>query len=271
MMKIVQVAADTPNANQERMIPLAVYGFDFPKIPALLVDFRSNGNVTRREMSRRVLHDVTSNVLQFSQFSSLPYFVGRYGYDYVTGRRGIDVNQGSRLRSYAQLKLLLSVDNELDKDFKDEIADRLESASLNPMENDLEAEAKLARIQYENLMAYAKRPDGLAKKIDKDRRQEMVKLVHSDKERTLFSLAHFFSFGLYTHREKATPELLARMDTRRQLDYHERYLREVAFNSAKPEIDTNVEELKRSLLFISQNGAGSKGENDAQLWPKYFR
>ena len=177
----------------------------------------------------------------------------------------MDINQSSRLRSYAQLKLLLSLDSKLDTGFRDEIANRLEYSSLNPLENDVGAEAKLARGQYENLITYAKRPDGLRAQLEKDRRQEMVKLVHSGKERTLFSLAHFFSFGLYTHRENSTPELLARMNIRRQLDHHERYLRQVALNSAKPEIDSDVETLKRSLEFVSQNGAAAKEKTTRAL------
>jgi hypothetical protein len=260
-----QVAIATPNAVAKTMIPLAVYGFDFPKIPTLLVDFRDNGNVKRREMSRRVLHDATANLVQLSLFGSLPIFLGRYGYNYVTGKRGMDVNRGSRLRSYAQLKLLLSLDSKLDENLNNEIAKRLEYSSLNPLENDVEGEAQLARGQYDNLIAYAKRPDGLQARIDRDRRQEMVRLLHSGKERTLFSLAHFFSFGLYTHRENSTPELLAQMDIRRQLEHHERYLREVAINSAGPEIDGDVEALKRSLLFVSQNGAAAKKKTTRAL------
>lgn len=260
-----QVPPETPNATARTLIPLALYGLDFPKIPALLVDFRDNGNVKRREMSKRILHDITSNVLSLGQFSNLPYFLGRSTYDYVTGKRGIDVNQGSRLRSYSQLKLLLTLDPELDKNLKNEIADRLEYATLNPLENDLETETKLARQQYENLLAYAKRPDGLPKQVDKDRREEMVKLVHDGKERFLYSAAHFFSFGVFTKREKSTPELIAKLDTRRQLDVHERYLREVAYNSARPEVDSDVEALKQSLQFVSENGSAAKGKTTRAL------
>ncbi|MBK8466362.1 MAG: hypothetical protein IPL32_11075 [Chloracidobacterium sp.] len=260
-----QVSPDTPQAKPRTLIPLALYGLDFPKIPTLLVDFRNNNNVKRREMSKRILNDITNNVLSIGQFSNLPYFLGKFSYDYITGKRGMDVNQTSRLRSYSQLKLLLTLDSELSKDVRDEIANRLENATLNPLENDVDVEAKLARDQYENLLAYAKRSDGLPKQIDKDRREEMVKLMHSGKQRFLYSAANFFSFGLYTKREKSTPELIARMDTRRQLDRHERYLREVAHNSAKPEIDSDVETLKRSLQFISDNGAAAKAKTTRAL------
>jgi len=251
------------------MIPLAIYGLDHPKIPIILVDFRDADNPKRREMTRRVLNDVTRNILAVSSFSSLPYFVGRFLFDFTTGRRGMDINQASRVRAYAQLKTLLSLDDSLDTDFRHEIADRLEKVSLNPLENDLDVEGRIARQQYQNLMDYAKRPDGLPAKLDRDRRSEMVKLVHGSKDRFMYNLGHYLSLGTYTHRETSTPELVAAMDTRRQLHFHERYLREVAYSSAKPEVDSNVAKVKRSLLFVSQNGTGA-GEKTTQALAKIF-
>jgi hypothetical protein len=247
------------------MIPLAIYGLDNPKIPTLLVDFRSIDNPKRREMSRRVLNDITSNLLAVSRFSSVPYFLGRYVYDYVTDKRGIDVNQRSRIRSYAQLKTLISMDESLDDSLRDEVSKRLEHVSLNPLENDVEAEARLARLQYENLLRWARDPEGLPAKLDRERRKEMVKLAHGRRERVLFGIAHVVTLGAYTHREKATPELLASMDTNRQLQFYERYLREVAYKSARPEIDSDVAEIKRSLAFVSQHGEGAEEKTTRAL------
>jgi hypothetical protein len=265
-----QVAPNTPGATERTFIPLALYGLDFPKIPALLVDFRDNSNVTKREMSKRILHDITRDTLSFGQLSNLPYFLGRTTYDWITGKRGMDINQTSRLRSYSQLKLLLSLDTELDVNLRAEIAKRVEHATLNPLENDLETEAQLARTQYENLLAYAKRPDGLPAHLDKDRREEMVKFVHNRKERLAYSAAHFFSLGLFTKREKSTPELMAALDIGRQLDRHERYLREVAFSSADPEVDSDIDALRTSLEFVSQNGAAAK-EKTTRALAKIFK
>lgn len=247
-------------AKARTMIPLAIYGLDHPKIPAILVDFRDNGNAKKREISKRILNDLTGDVLSLTQFSGVPYLIGRFIYDFVTGRRGTDVNQASRLRSYAQLKLLLSLDASLEPDFRNHIAQRVESATLNPLQNDTDVEARLAHSQYANLMAYANRPDGLPKKIVDDRREEMVRLRHGRTERALFGVAHVFSFGLYTHREETTPELVALMDSRRQLDFHERYVREVAVASAKPEIDSDMAALKRSLVFISEKGSPARAK-----------
>ncbi|MGI8468891.1 MAG: hypothetical protein ACR2N3_10600 [Pyrinomonadaceae bacterium] len=264
-----QVAENTPNATPKKMIPLALYGLDYPKIPTLLIDFRDRDNPKKRELSRRVLNDLTTNILSVSQFASLPYFVGRYLYGFVTGRRGIDFNQPSRVGSYSQLKLLLALDESLNPQFRNELAERAEFVSTNPLENDLNVEARLAREQYENLIAYAARPDGLPKQVENERREEMVRLKHGAKKRVFYNLGNLLSFGLYTHREKATPELRAALDVRRRLDYHERYLRETARDSVNPAVDGNLAAIQNSLEFISQNGGAASGKT-AEAVAKIF-
>jgi hypothetical protein len=264
-----QVDAETPNAKPRTMIPLALYGLDHPKIPMILIDFRDRGNPKFREMSKRILNDFTVNALALSQFSSFPYFLGRFIYDLVPGRRGLDINQASRVRSYSQLKLLLSLDNELEPELRETVADRIEHATLNPLENDTDAEAKLARKQYANLMEFVRRPDGLAAKLSEDRREEMARLRHNGLERALFSAAHTITFGRYTHRERGTPDLLAEMDLRRQLDFHERSIRETAFRSADPDIDSDVVALKRSLVFVARYGSPA-GDKTTRAISKIF-
>lgn len=260
-----EVPAETPNAHPRTMIPLALYGLDHPKVPALLIDFRNNSNPKFREMSRRILNDLTGNVFSLSKFSGMPFFLGRFVYDFVTGRRGADLNQASRLRSYAQLKLFVSLEQSLDPELHSEISNRIESATLNPLQNDVDVEARLAKAQYQNLLAYAEDPKGLPRKISDDRREEMVRLKHSFKARAMFGLANMLTLGRYTHREKSSPELLAQLDNRRRLDFHERFLREVAFYSADPAIDNRPEDIKRSLAFVSKNGAAASEKTTRAL------
>ncbi|MBC7911821.1 MAG: hypothetical protein H7Y30_15045 [Pyrinomonadaceae bacterium] len=254
------VAKDTPGARAVQMIPLALYGLDHPKIPILLVDFRSKYNAKGRETTRRALEDVARNVLSLSKFGDIPYFLGRQVYDFVTGRRGMDIHQPSRLRAYSQLKLLLSLSASLDPDLRDEISERVERVSLNPLENDMEAEARLARQQYAALVEYARRADGLPAQLDRDRRAEMVPFKHGKTGQILFRLGNLLTFGLYTHREKATPELQAQMELARRLDYHERYLREVARSSPVIEVVQDMDEVRASLRFIAEHGAVASGK-----------
>lgn len=251
------VAPDAPGAHSRELIPLALYGLDNPKIPMLLVDFRDSLNPKKREMSRRVLQDVTKNVLSISRLGSLSYFLGRTVFDHVTGKRGMDINQPSRLRTYSQLKLLLSLNESLNPELREELDECLEKVSLNPLENDTAIEAKLAKAQYEALLAYAKGSDGLAAKLDRDRRAEMVPLRHGRKEQIFFRAANILSFGMYTHREEATPEMEARLDVARRLDYHTRFLRQVVKSTPQVEVAWNLDEIRRSLEFITQHASSA--------------
>ena len=186
------VSANNPDARSIEMIPLAIYGLDHPKIPALLIDFRSGLNPKKREMSRRFVDDLAKNILSLSSFGNLPYFVGRHVYDFVTGRRGVDLNQPTRLRSYSELKLLLSFNSKIDPELRTEIERRVQNVSLNPLNNDDEAEVALARQQYDALMNYARRPDGLSARIARDRGSKWFR-SSMDEQRASFSPSVAFS------------------------------------------------------------------------------
>lgn len=249
-----QVTSNTPGAEAVEMIPLALYGLDNPKIPMLLVDFRDSYNPKKREMSGRVLHDVTRNILSLSKFGNLPFFLGRTVFDFVTGRRGIDINQPSRLRTYSQLKLLLALTNSLEPELRDEVNGRLEKLALNPFENDLDAEANVAREQYAALVTFAGKPDGLAARLERDRRAELVSLEHGPTAQLGFRLANVLSFGKYVHREQLTSDMPARLDIARRLDYHTKFLQQVSRSNFEIDVACDLEEVKRSLRFVADHG-----------------
>jgi hypothetical protein len=249
------VDIQTPGADAVEMIPLGLYGLDNPKIPMLLVDFRDSYNPKKREMSRRVLNDVTRNIFSLSKFGNLPFFLGRTVFDFVTGRRGMDINQPSRLQTYSQLKLLLALNTSMEPELRSEVSGRLETISLNPFENDLNAEAKIATQQYDALLAYAKDPKGLAEKLERDRRAELMPLEHGDKAQLAFSVLNVLSFGRYVHREELTVDMEDRLDIARRLQYHTRFLQQIAKSTAEVDITWNLEDVRRSLRFIAEHGS----------------
>lgn len=253
------VSADERNARAVEMIPLAVYGLDHPKIPALLIDFRHSLNPKKREMSRRLFSDLTKNIFSLSSFGNIPYFVGRSVFDFVTGRRGMDLNQPTRLRSYSELKLLLSFNPSIDPKLRTEIERRVQNVSLNPLNNDDESEMRLARQQYDALVEFARRPEGLSAKIERDRRAEMVPLEHGRTARVLFTLGNILSFGRYVHREKATPELYGRLELARRLSHHTRFLSEVARSSPQTDVSWDLSSVKQSLQFLASDGSAASG------------
>ena len=253
------VSADTRGAQAVEMIPLGLYGLDNPRIPMLLVDFRNNYNPKKREMSRRVINDVTRNILSVSKFGSLPYFLGKTVFDFVTGRRGMDINQPSRLATYSQLKLLLALNESMEPALRSEVSGRLETISLNPFENDINAEAKIALDQYAALVAFAKDPKGLAAKVERDRRAELTPLEHGTKAQIAFRVLNVLTFGKYVHREERDVDMADRLDTARRLQYHTRFLQEIAKSSAELDITWNLDDVKRSLRFIAEHGEFANG------------
>jgi len=254
------VSLETPQAKLVELIPLALYGLDYPKIPVLLVDFRNPLNAKRRELSERVVHDVARNVLSLSPFGNLYYGAGLASLDFITHRRGADISQRSRFSAYSQLKLLLSLDSPLDPEVRSDVSRRLERVALNPMENDLDAESQLARDQYDGLLAYARRPDGLPARLDLDRRQERTRSVHGSLEKAFLQVANVLSFGLYTHHEKADPELRALLEVQRRTDHYMHFLREVTQSSPRPEVNWDIEIMRRALLYLSENKGRVKDE-----------
>jgi hypothetical protein len=254
-----EVPANTLGAVSKTLIPLAIYGLDHPKIPIILVDFRDVGNPKKREMTTRVFDDITGNVLSIAQGGGMGVTLGKFLYGFVTGRRGMDLNQPYRVRAYSQLKMILAMDESLKEQFRREVDQRLEKLSINPLENDLADELNLARGQYKNLVEYARSPEGLTKKLEKDRIREMTLAAHGGKMPKKYSILQAVTFGLYKHRLKPTPELMAKADLRRQLDFHERRIRETAYFSVRPEVDANVRELIESLNFVAEKGNEAGG------------
>jgi hypothetical protein len=250
---------DNPKARAMEMIPLAIYGLDHPKIPALLIDFRDTLNPKAREVSRRALNDLTRNIFSLSNFGNLPYFVGHTVYDFVTGRRGMDLNQPTRLASYSELKLLLAFNNTIDPKLRREIERRLEIVSVNPLSNDNQSEIQLARQQYDALISFARRTDGLPAKVARDRRAEMVPLKHGSVARFFITVGNVLSFGRYVHREDLTPELAERLDLTRRLERHTQFLSEVARSSPRTEVAWDINTVKRSLQFLADRGAAANG------------
>ncbi|HEU0251931.1 MAG TPA: hypothetical protein VFR12_02790 [Pyrinomonadaceae bacterium] len=250
-----------PDTRAVTMIPLALYGLDFEKIPALLIDFRDSANPRRRELSGRLINDITRDVLSISRFGNLYYFLAHATLEFVINRRGIDINQPSRLRSAAELKLLLSFNPSISNGLREQLRNGLERLSVNPLENGDKAERELAFAQYRALRAYALRPNGLAARLERQRCSEATKFVHRGLNAKLVRLVNIVTLGHYTHREQKTPELWQRLDQERQLAYHTRFLRQIAKSSSVVEVTWKIERVLPSLRFVAENG--SEKDNEA--------
>jgi hypothetical protein len=165
--------------------------------------------------------------------------------------------------------MLLALDTTLPAELRNDIAEKLEKVSVNPLQNDIAAEVKLARRQYKNLMEYAKRPEGLSAKLEKDRVSEMVDSGRAGKTGIGTKLARIFTLGFYKPSVKITPELRAKMDVKRQQDFHERVIRETVFWSSRPEVDFDTAALSNAMRFMAEHET-SVGPKTTQALARIF-
>lgn len=242
-----------PGASAVEMVPLAVYGLDFPKIPALLVDFRSVFNPKRRELSHRVIDDVTS-LLNATPYGRLEFVAIQNIYSLMWRRKGVDVDQPSRALSYAQLRSLLLVKNDLDAELQEIVTKGLQKLSVNPLNRDLVAE-QLARHQFASIreQVYA---GALDERIERDRAREMVRHAHGRFTRALLGIARYATFGIYTHRDDS-PALRDRHALALALERHRSVLEEIAAAPRPVEVTWSPDRIEESLDFIARNGEGA--------------
>lgn len=148
---------ETAGARRIELIPMAVYGLNHPRVPILLIDFRDQAAPKVSEVSRRLIDDLSRTVFRISPFRKFPLWAARKAFSFVLNRRGDDSNQPSRLKSYAELDLLLMLADSLNPQLRAELTKRSRNATTNPMENSLRIEARLAHANYEALLMSLRR------------------------------------------------------------------------------------------------------------------
>jgi hypothetical protein len=228
------------------MIPLALYALDYPKVPLLLVDFRDTHRPKRREMIRHAATDTVSGVLGISRFTNLPFLAGATIFNFVQVRHGAANDRSARLKSYAEVREWLALDESLQPGLRKLLQDRLEIMGVNPMEETIASEAKLAQAQYVALLRYAADPSGLPARLARDRQSEVLAYDHGPAARFGFGVAHVATLGIYTHRElSGGPE--GRLNASRRIEREIRFLETVAKSSPRPEVVWNMNEVRRAL------------------------
>lgn len=144
------------------------------------------------------------------------------------------------------------LDHSLDPTLRSELIRRVKGLDLNPFEEGMDTEAQLARDQYAALRAYATAPDGLERKLDRDRAKEVAHDLHSKSARVMFRLGSITTLGIYKHNDPMTPELLAEVDRQRRFAWHQRFLEEVIGSRAQPEVAYNIEQIQHSLDAVTE-------------------
>ncbi len=241
-----KLAAGMEGARSEEMIPLALYGLDFPKVPLLAIDFRDQSKPRKREVRNRAATDVTRGVLGLSRFAYWEVFAAQAAADFVAGRWGAAVSRPARLRAYAGLREFVRADASLRPGLREELARRVTALSTNPLDYKPEGEAELARSQYAALVKQVTQA-GFAKKLDADRREELTRTAHGLAARAWLHTLHATSLGLYRHQERLAEPLLERVDRERRIAYHKRLLEEASASGPRLDVAWDAEKVRASV------------------------
>jgi hypothetical protein len=208
----VRVDAGAPGAQPVRMIPLALYALDYPRVPLLLMDFHSD-RARRREVVRRAADQITTGIFGITPYSSLSWFTARNTYMFVRDRQGAALNRVERMNAYARLRqILIETGTNIDPKFRRMLEAKLDGVALNPFEQDAGGEAALAGAQYSALLKWVQSPDGLSKMLDHERAAEYFDETHTPGRRAWIKTLEIGSLGLYRPVRAATPDTLQALD-----------------------------------------------------------
>lgn len=248
------VSAGTPGARAVELIPLALYSLDYPKVPLLLVDFRHSLKPKRRELVGHVATSIATGIFGITRFGNLSFFAGETALNFVRGRHGAPTNRSARLRSYSEARQFVAVDRSLDPRLRVELLSRLDHLALNPLENALTNEARLAQAQYAALLQCANAPGGLQARLDRDRRRELAASQHSRGARMLASVGRWFN-GPGSDQQPSNLAVRAELDSNRRAAADIRYLERLVASSPSPEVIRNPSDIRQTIDALSEEAA----------------
>jgi hypothetical protein len=243
--------SETPGAQQIKLVPLAVYGLSYPKVPLLLVDFRDKLHVRRHEMTQRAINEITSGVIGISHFTNWYYYVAADLYDFVVSRHGAAMDKAARLDSYSQFRAELALDHSLDADLRSDIQRRMDSSAVNPLEAAPDREMQVALTRYERLQAEAENGGTLEARISKQRRAEIAEFGESKQAQLTQALLHDATFGLYTHRARNDDTNLATLERDRRIQYQLNFLDSLVRAGTQPEVAYDSSRIRACVKELS--------------------
>jgi len=132
-----------------------------------------------------------------------------------------------------------------------ELQKRLEVMGVNPMDESVFAETRIAQKQYAALLRYAQDPRGLPARLEHDRQAELISYQRGAAARVGMGIAKVVSLGIY-HAPAVDPKTLeANLDEHRRIEKQASFLAAVARSSPQTEVVWNMDEVRRALDQLS--------------------
>jgi len=248
-----------------KVIPLAVYSLNYPKLPLVLIDFRGKLSGRRREMSQRTFSELTADVLGLSHFTNWYFYLGFDLHRFVAARRGKAVDQASRLDCYSEFRMELALDHSIDPALKEDMENRIRALGVNPLEAAPQREIQSAIARYRLLESEAGQNGRLMARVNQERRFELSSFGESKKTKAAKSMLHVATLGLYKQQAKRDDTSIVDRDRRvtAQLSFLDSLVRaetppEIAYDSRR--IQSSVNELSSLIPTVSSVTVRSHAE-----------
>lgn len=232
-----------------KVIPLAVYSLNYPKLPLMLMDFRDKLSGRRHEMTQRTINELTAGVIGISHFTNWYFYVAADLYNFVAGRHGKAVDQASRLDCYSQFRMELALDRSIDPDLKKDMENRIRSLALNPLEAAPDREIHDAIARYDLLQAEAGQNGRLMTRVDQERRFELSSFGESEKARVAKSMLHVATLGIY--KQQAKHDNISMVDYDRRVAHQLSFLDSLIQAGTPPEIAFDTQRIRASVNDLS--------------------
>jgi hypothetical protein len=238
-------------AGQTTYVPLALYSLNYPKFPLLLVNFRDELQVRRREVAQRTVNEITSGVIGISHFTNWYYYAGTMLYNMVWSRRGIAVDQAARLDCYSQFRAQLSSDTDLYPPLRDALVKQADRVLVNPLEASMDRKAVLASAHFAQIQDASSADGKLVKRLNQERRAELAAFGQGNTARVLQSTLHMASFGRYTQRVPEKELSLATLNRERRVLYRLDFLDSVVKDGTQPEVAYDAGQIQQSVADLN--------------------
>jgi hypothetical protein len=160
----------------QRVIPLAVYSLDYPKLPLILMDFRHKVSRRRLETAQRSINEL----IAISHFTNW-YFDIAFKLHRVMERHGTALNEAARLDCYSEFRINLALDESIDPALKKEMENRVGWLAVNPLDATPQREIQNALARYKLLVAEAGENGDLMARVDQEHRFELSSFGESEK------------------------------------------------------------------------------------------
>lgn len=232
-------------------VPLALYSLNYPKFPLLLVNFRDEQQVRRREVAQRAVNEVTAGVIGISHITNWYYYAGSMLYNLVWSRHGIAVDQAARLDCYSQFRTQLASDKSLDPQLRDVLMKQVDRLLVNPLAVPVERKAELASAHFAEIQNASAEDGALIKRLNDERRAELAAFGQGRGARLVHGVLHMASFGRYTQRVSRDKLVLSTLDRERRVLYRLDFLDGLVKQGTQPEVAHETAQIQESVADLN--------------------